>query len=353
MKMFLKLFPLFSLCAGVSLLSSCSGGLKKEYKMQVTVGPENAWGQGAAYFAEKVSEYTDGQVTVKPYYGSQLLKGAQLNAAQMVSSGAIDCALDSTINMSPMFPEMNVFALPFFVNDYESADKLEAGQTGQKLFADLKGKGLIPLAWGENGFRQLTNGRSPIQHPDDLLGLKVRVVGSPIFIDVFRQYGANPVNMNWGDAVTAFQQGTVDGQENPVEILTAVQIGQYHKYALFWNYAIDPLVLYWSQKSWDRFPAEIQAGIQKAALEAGQYQKALARVGLDDGTSLALLNDQFNCQPEIPDPVAWLEEHGVTVYTPNEFEAKAFHTAALPVHNIWAEKLGPDFMQMALDDLGR
>ena len=70
------------------------------------------------------------------------------------------------------------------------------------------------------------------------------MVGSPIFIDTFRQLGADPVNMNWGDAQTAFQQGVVDGQENPVGVLIPVQIFQYHKYATFWNYLADPLIVY-------------------------------------------------------------------------------------------------------------
>ncbi len=87
-------------------------------------------------------------------------------------------------------------------------------------------------------------------------GLRVRVVGNPMFLDTFRALGADPVNMNWGDAVAGFQQGVVDGQENPVGVLIPVQIHQYHKFTTQWNYLVDPLIFYWNQKQWKKFPKE-------------------------------------------------------------------------------------------------
>jgi TRAP-type transport system periplasmic protein len=215
---------------------------KKEYKMQLNVGPTFYWGMGATKFAELVKEKTGGKMNVKPYYSSQLLKGAQLQAAQLVATGVIDCALESTINISPVITECNVFSLPFFINTFENLDKMTAGQTGKAIFAAMANKGLVGLDWAENGFRQVTNNKRAVQRPEDMKGLKLRVVGSPIFIDIYRQLGADPVNMNWGDAVTAFQQGVVDGQENPVGVLVPVQIWQYNKYATFWNYLVDPLL---------------------------------------------------------------------------------------------------------------
>ena len=271
-----------------------AASFKKEYKMQINVGPTTYWGMGATKFAELVREKTAGQINVKPYFGSQLLKGAQLNSSQMVAMGAIDLAFESTINTAPVIPEMNVFSLPFFVNTFENVDQLEQGETGRLLFEAMNRKGLEPLAWGENGFRQVTNSKRPIRRPEDFRGLKIRVVGSPIFIDIFRQLGADPINMNWGDAVTAFQQRTVDGQENPVGILLPVQIHQYHQYVTLWNYLIDPLILYWNKKQWDTFPDEIQSTIRGAAIEAGRFQKALVRAGLDGGTSINILkSDAF------------------------------------------------------------
>jgi tripartite ATP-independent transporter DctP family solute receptor len=325
---------------------------KKEYKMQVTVGPTFYWSQGAAKFAELVKEKTGGQVTVKPYYGSSLLQGAQLKSAQLVAKGVIDCAFESTINISPVISECNIFALPFFINTFENLDRLENGKTGDAIFAALQKTGLMPLAWGENGFRQITNDKKPIHRPDDLIGMKVRIVGSEIFIDTFRQLGADPLNMNWGDAVTAFQQGVVDAQENPVGVLIPVQIWQYHRHVTLWNYQPDPLIIYWNKKQWDAFPENIRRAIQSAAISAARFEKALCRAGLDGDVSLNILKNDFGYFMDIPDPVSFLKNKGMTVTPLSESERAAFVSATKPVFDQWAIKIGKDLVDTAKRDMG-
>lgn len=209
---------LCSLSIAVAMLSlvavpADAGEFKKEYKLQVTVGPSYYWGMGASKFSELVAEKTGGRINIKPYFGSTLLKGAQLKSAQMVAKGVIDCAYESTINISPVIPQANVFHLPFFVNTFENLDKIKAGRAGEAVFAAMERVGLKPLSWAENGFRQITNSKRAILEPKDLKGLRIRVVGNPLFMETYRALGADPVNMNWGDAQTAFQQGVVDGQE--------------------------------------------------------------------------------------------------------------------------------------------
>lgn len=337
------------LCAGV--LTVDAAVFKREYKMQVTVGPTTFWGMGATKFAELAEQKTGGRIRVKPYFGSQLLKGAQLNSSQMVALGAIDLAFESTINTAPVVTEMNVFSLPFFVNTFENVDRMESGRTGRMLFQAMERKGLMPLAWGENGFRQITNSKRAIRKPSDLARLRIRVVGSPIFVDIFRNFGADPINMNWGDAVTAFQQGTVDGQENPIGILLPVQIYQYHDYVTMWNYLIDPLVLYWSKRQWDRFPADVQDALRDAAREAARFQKALVRVGLDDGEALRILREEFDFEPKIVEPLRYLESKGMTVTRLSEEEKTAFKQAASPVTERWIQKIGRDIYEAAVKDM--
>jgi TRAP-type transport system periplasmic protein len=326
---------------------------KEEYKLTLNVANNFYWGIGATRFAELVKEKTGGRINVKPYYNSTLLKGAQLQSPQMVAKGIIDCAFESTINSSTVIPAMNVFSLPFYINNFDNLDKLENGETGKTIFAEMEKIGLKPLAWGENGFRQLTNGKRPIQNVEDLKGLRVRVVGSPIFIDTFRELGADPVNMNWGDAVTAFQQGVVDGQENPVGVLIPVQIHQYHKYVTFWNYLVDPLIVYWNKEQWDAFPAEIQKAIQEAATEAGRFQKAVARAGLDGDKSLNILKNEFKYNMEVPDPVKFFESKGVTVNTLTEDQVKTFKAATKPVIDKWIPQIGKDLYDKAQKDMGQ
>ncbi len=326
---------------------------KKEYKMQLNVGPNFYWGMGAVKFAELVKEKTDGKINIKPYFGSALLKGAQLKSAQLVANGVIDCAYESTINISPVITECNIFSLPFFINTFENLDKMENGRTGKAIFAAMEAKGLKPLAWAENGFRQVTNSVRKISRPEDMKGLRLRVVGSPIFIDIYRQLGADPVNMNWGDAVTAFQQGVVDGQENPVGVLIPVQIHQYHQYATFWNYLVDPLIIYWNKKQWEAFPEDIQNAIKEAARESGRFETALCRAGLDGEKSINILKNEFNHTMKVPNPVEFLESKGMTVTFLSDDERSAFIEATKPLYDKWVPKIGRDVYEKALADMGK
>lgn len=217
----------------------------------------------------------------------------------------------------------------------------------------MDAKGLVALAWAENGFRQVTNSKREIRTPEDVKGLRLRVVGSPIFIDTFRQLGADPVNMNWGDAVTAFQQGVVDGQENPVGVLVPVQIWQYHKYSTFWNYLVDPVIFYWNKKQWNTFPKDIQKIIREAAQEAGRFEIALCRAGLDGDKSLNILKNEFNHVMEVPEPVKFMESKGMTVTFLSDEGRQAFIDATKPLYEKWVPKIGEDLYKNALSDMGK
>ena len=262
-----------------------AGKFKKEYKMQLNVGPSFYWGMGATKFAELVKQKTNGQINVKPYYSSVLLKGAQLKSAQLVAKGVIDCAYESTINISPVITGCNVFSLPFFINTFENLDKMENGQTGKAIFKAMDKKGLVGLAWAENGFRQVTNSKRAIHTPEDLKGLRLRVVGSPIFIDTFRQLGADPVNMNWGDAVTAFQQGVVDGQENTWSNIRTKKFFEVQSDFTESNHGVLEYGLVTSTEFWNSLPKDIQtelsAIIKEVTLKETQWALEAAAADKD------------------------------------------------------------------------
>ncbi len=353
---YLKFALVLTLCLAVGIVFAANGKaaeFKKEYKMQINVTSQFYWGMGAKKFAELVKEKTIGQINVKPYFGSSLLKGAQLKSAQLVANGVIDCAMESTINISPVITEANIFSLPFFINNFENLDKMEYGQTGKAIFEAMDAKGLVGLAWAENGFRQVTNSKVAIRTPADLKGLRLRVVGSPIFIDIFRQLGADPVNMNWGDAVTAFSQGVVDGQENPVGVLVPLQIWQYHKYATFWNYLVDPVIFYWNKKQWNEFSPDIQKILKEAAEEAAIYEKALCRAGLDGQKSIDILKNKFNYSMEVPDPVKYMESKGMTVTFLSDDGRNAFIEATKPLYEKWVPKIGEGLYKQSMADMAK
>ncbi|MEJ5365884.1 MAG: DctP family TRAP transporter solute-binding subunit [Desulfosoma sp.] len=332
--MLLVAFAVVSLapCAG------WAGSYKDEYKMSIVVGPKGPWGEGAQKFADLVRERTQGRINIKCYFAGQLFAGKQTNEFMLMRQGVIDFALASTINWSPQVPSLNLFALPFFFEDYAQLDAVKNGAPGQELFRQVEALGVVPLAWGENGFRELTNRTRAVAAPDDLKGLKIRVVGSPIFIDTFRALDANPINMNWGEAQTAFQQGTVDGQENPVNaVIIPYQLWQVHKHISIWHYAIDPLILGASQETWKTFSPEDQAVLKQAALDACAWEVQQARQGLE-GDMAALQT---------------LRQNGmeVTVFTPQM--RAAFREKTRSVYDQWKEKIGADLVAQAEKILGR
>jgi tripartite ATP-independent transporter DctP family solute receptor len=326
---------------------------KAEYTMQVNVSTAYGWGMGAQKWADLVKEKTGGLINIKPYFGSALLAGKQTNWFQAVSEGSIDFVTDSTINASGVVKQLNLFSLPFFINTYENVDKIETGASGQQIVSDMDKLGVVTLAWGENGFREITNSKRPITSPSDMKGLKFRVVGSPIFIDTFNALGADAVSMNWGDAVTAFQQGAVDGQENPYGVLIPVQIWQYHKYLTNWNYVIDPLVLGVNKSVWVTFPGYIQKAIQDAATEAATWEKAYVRRGLDGFVSINILKNQFKDTTTLMDQEGYVRSKGVQIVDLTADQRQAFINATSSIYDKWIPIIGQDLYNLAKKDMGK
>lgn len=304
---------------------------KDEYKLSVVVGPKMPWGQGGTRFADLVREKTDGRINIKVYTSSSLMAGKQTNEFLIHRQGVADFCFASTINWSATIKPLNLFNLPFLFPNYKALDAVINGEVGKELESNLKEKGVTVLAWGENGFREITNSKRCIKTPADLEGLKIRVVGAPIFIETMKALGANPVNMNWGDAQVAFQQGVVDGQENPVvAIEIPFKIWQYHKHATIWRYVIDPLMMTVNNKVMASFTPEDQQIIIEAAKQAAAEEKAVVRKGM------------------IPPDTSALDEmrtNGMEVIELDEAARTAFREKTAPVFDKWAKVVGEDLVR--------
>src|SRR5690606_15940878 len=183
---------------------------KSEYKLSIVVGTNFPWGQGAVIWSDLVRERTNGRINIKVYPGTSLVQGDQTREFTAIRQGVIDMAIGSTINWSPQVKELNLFSLPFLMPDYPAIDALTQGKVGEQLFDILSKKGVVPLAWGENGYRQLSNSAREVKTPEDVKGMKLRVVGSPLYIDIYTALGANPTQMSWADAQPALASGAVD-----------------------------------------------------------------------------------------------------------------------------------------------
>jgi tripartite ATP-independent transporter DctP family solute receptor len=314
-------------------MALAQGTYKPEYKMSLVVGPAFPWGKGGEIWANLVRERTQGRINIKLYPGVSLIQGDQTREFSALRQGVIDLAIGSTINWSPQVKELNLFSLPFLMPDYAAIDALTQGEVGKDIFARLERAGVVPLAWGENGYREITNSKRPIKSPADLKGLKIRVVGSPLFVDTFTALGANPTQMSWADAQPAFASGAVDGQENPMSIFTAAKlqnVGQ--KNVTMWGYVADPLVFVVNKEIWTSWTPADQAIVRQAALDAGREQIAIARKGLTEADK-PLLKD-----------IAAL---GVTVTQLSAAERDAFVQATRPVYAKWKPQIGAPLVDKA------
>ncbi|MGE0725553.1 MAG: DctP family TRAP transporter solute-binding subunit [Alphaproteobacteria bacterium] len=312
---------------------------KPEYKLSTVVGKPFPWGIAGERWGDLVRERTQGRINIKMYPGASLVGGDQTKEFTALRQGTIDLAIGSTINWSPQIKELNIFSMPFLMPDFKAIDALTGGPVGKKLFEIIAARDAVPLAWGENGFREVTNSKRAIRTPDDMKGLKFRVVGSPLFNDTFSALGANPTQMSWADAQPALSTGAVDGQENPLTIFTVAKlqnVGQ--KYVTVWGYVADPLIFVVSKSVWASWTADDQKIVREAALQAAKENIALARKGLiapDD----SVLKE-----------IAAL---GVTITQLSADERKAFVAATRPVYDKWAKQIGPELVKAAEESIAK
>ena len=340
-----------------ALVAPASAAYKSEYKLDIVPSLTTAWGQGAQYFADLVKERSGGKINIKVYPNSQLTTGKQTNAFMLLRNGTIDFANQSTINYSPQIPELNLFALPFFFanepNRYVALDAVTGGKSGKMVAAALEAKGGKFIWFGENGFRELTNSKKEIRSPKDIEGLKMRVVGSPLFIDIFKALGANPITMAWSDTMSAIQQGVIDGQENPILTFYPLKVTDYHKFVTNWHYVADPTMFVCNPGVWKSFSAADQELITKAAQDAAKFQTALSRAGIDenDGGKSAAYLKSIGKQAESEDWNATLTKAGATVTNLTPEEMKAFADATKGVVDAWRDKIGADLIKAAQEDM--
>ena len=328
------LFVVAAALAWLTPLPAVAADYKAEYKLSTVLAKPMPWGIAGERWAELVKEKTKGRINIKVYPGTSLVGGDQTKEYTAIRQGAIDMAIGSTINWSPQVKELNLFAMPFLMPDYKAIDALTQGEVGKELFKILAGKDTVPLAWGENGFRELSNSKKPIRKPEDLKGLKIRVVGSPLFLETFAALGANPTQMSWADAVPALSSGAVDGQENPLTVYTVAKLSTAanQKYLTIWGYVADPLIFVVNKEVWNSWTPEDQKAVREAALQAGKENIALARKGLI---------------PPSDTMIKEIQAAGVNVASLTPQEKEAFKKATRSVYDKWAKQIGPELVKKA------
>jgi TRAP-type C4-dicarboxylate transport system substrate-binding protein len=297
---------------------------KAEYKMSTVVPPAFAWGKGGEIFANLVRERTGGRINIKQYPGASLVQGDQTRELSAMRQGIIDVLCGAPINWAGTARELGVFTLPFITPDHKALDAVLADKAVMGEFFDLVRKaGAEPVGVGETGFRQISNSKRPILKPDDLKGIKIRVVGSPMYGEIMSTMGANPTFMSWADAQPALASGAVDAQENPLEVFLAAKIhtlGQ--KYVTKWNYSNDILLFAIANDAWKLWSAQDRKIVRDAGQDAARQQIGIVR----------------KLFAEDVDRVRAL---GVDVHVPSAAELATWKAANQAVYAKWKKQVNP------------
>jgi tripartite ATP-independent transporter DctP family solute receptor len=274
----------FKKTIGVAILAACSlvmaGGAQAEVRsMNLRWATANPAGHpipmGGERFAKLVEEKSGGKMKVKVFPGGVLGSDPQLLSA--VQGGTLDFAAMNSGILQGQIKEFAIVDFPFLFNDANEVDAILDGAIGKELDAKLPEKGLINLAYFDLGFRNMTNSKRAIKTADDIVGLKLRVIQSPIYIDTFNALGANSVPMPFTEVYTALEQKMIDGQENPFTVIQANKFAEVQKYLGVTRHMYNPQSMLMSKKKWDSLNKEEQAIITAAATEAANYQRTLSR----------------------------------------------------------------------------
>lgn len=303
------------------------GAYRAEYKMSTVVPPAFAWGRGGEIFANLVRERTGGRINIKQYPGASLVQGQQDREFAAMRQGVIDVLCGAPINWSGTVRQLSVFALPFLLPDHKAYDAVINNQPlMDEYFGMVRRAGAEPLAVGETGYRQVSNSKRPIVRPDDMRGIKIRVVGSPMYGEIMSSMGGNPTFMSWADAQPALASGAVDAQENPLEVFLAAKIhtlGQ--RYVTKWNYSNDILLYAIAAPVWASWTPADQKIVREAAQDAARQQIALVRkLFAEDVQRVSAL--------------------GVAVHVPTAAEMQDWQTATRRTYARWKAQIHPGFI---------
>lgn len=272
--------PFAVLAAAGLTLTACGdggeGGASGEETYQwdftVTSGETSSWYAGAERFAEILDEQSDGRMQVNVYANEQLSGGDPATGVEQLMNGEKAFSYNSTIIYDGLDSRFSAINAPFLYDDHEQAEAtIESGalEAYQELSREL---GVEMLAFGESGFRQLTTTNTEVTSPEDLNNLVIRVPGSSLFLNIFEELGADPTTMNFAEVYTSLQTGTIDGQENPYDVIYSNGIEEVQGHLSVWNYVYDPLILGMNADLYDSLSEEDQQIIQEAANEANELQ---------------------------------------------------------------------------------
>src|SRR5690606_429183 len=214
--------------SALGLVAAGTASAQTTFKMNISVPQDSHYGVAVDTFAAEVEKRTNGRYKIQNFYASAL--GNEREAIEAVQLGTLDMAMSSTGPVPNFVPELAILDIPFLFRDYAHARATLDGPIGQEMLKKFEPIGIKALAWGENGFRHMTNSQRPVRTPEDLKGLKMRTMENPIHMQAYKGFGIIPTPMAISEVFTALQQGTVDGQENPISVIQSWKVDRVQKH---------------------------------------------------------------------------------------------------------------------------
>lgn len=263
------------LCLGLGLASPAWAQKERTIRFGHLNNPDHAVSFGVKRFAEILSAKSDGKMKVQEFPSNQLGNEQQQQAA--LQGGVQQMYAPATTSLAGIVKEFGLVDFPFAVSDFEQADELLDGPLGQTLIAKLPEKGLVALGYWDLGFRNVTNSRHPIEKPEDLAGLKIRVIPNPVFLETFQAFKANPVPLPFAELYGALESKAVDGQENPFAVILSNKFYEVQKYVSATNHVYAANIVLVSKRFWDQLTPQEQQWMHESADEARAYQRQVSR----------------------------------------------------------------------------
>ncbi|EAQ02285.1 putative periplasmic substrate-binding transport protein [Pseudooceanicola batsensis HTCC2597] len=243
-----------------------------EVKIGYALAPDSHYGVAAAKLEEVVTAETGDDFEFNHFPSSGL--GGEREVIEGLQLGTIEATIVSSGTLANFVPDTGVFDIPFLFRDLGHARAVLDGEIGQEILAKFDDVGLHGLAWGEQGFRHITNNRNAIHTPADVEGLKIRTMENPVHLAAFNAMGAAPTPMAWPEVISSLQQGVIDGQENPLSVIVSVKLDEVQEYLTLSGHVYSPAMLLVSKPFWEGLTDEQKAAFEKGATEAVAAMRA-------------------------------------------------------------------------------
>jgi len=315
MKALMKPLALAAVLAAAATGAHAQTILKIGYATSAT----SHYGVGSTVFCEEMEKGTQGRYKCQQFPSSAL--GGEREQIEAVQLGTQDLVNTSTGPLGNFVPETRIVDIPFLFRDYDHARKVMDGPIGQELSKKMAAKGLINLAWTENGFRHMTNSKRPLNSAQDAAGLKMRTMENKVHMDGYKTFGILPTPMPFPELFTALQQGTVDGQENPIPVILASKFSQVQKHLSLTGHVYSPAALILSPAVWNK----LSDADKKVFTEAAKKGAAAQRKKVNDDEASG---------------IAQLRAEGMQVI--EKVNGESFRKAVAPAYANFAKEFGAD-----------